>query len=217
MFNFARRQFCRRDFLNYLVCGSLGLFLFNQAPVFAADSTPTTKKPLVVYFSESGNTAKVAQIIHNKIGGDIYQIKTQKPYPTNYNELTEYAKKELQAESKSALQGDVPDLNNYGTIFLGFPNWWSSVPMPVHSFADASKLDGHTIAPFITHGGGGMGHIDADLKKMLPHSKILKPFSCHGTRAGSVENDIVKWLEGLGPALVETTIGNPTIYPDGAY
>lgn len=184
---------------------------------FSADSAESPKKPLVVYFSESGNTRKIAQEIHRQVGGDILEIKTVKPYPSDYNALTEYAKKELQAGSKPELSTPIPDLNEYSVVFIGYPNWWSSVPMPVHTFADKSKLDGKTVIPFCTHGGGGLGHTEKDLKEMLPHSKILKSFSVHGTKAGSVEKDIKAWLEGLGPALIMTTTGNPAIYPDGAY
>lgn len=210
--------------------GFLGLFLitgaalaFQAKPLFAADapaaknSAPTPKKPLIVYFSHSGNTRKVAMDIQKKTGADILEIKTVKPYPEEYKALTDYAKVEQNNNARPELSNQIPNLENYGVIFLGYPNWWSSMPMPVWTFIEKSKMDGKTIAPFVTHGGGRLGHSIEDLKKLAPHSKILKPLAVNGTRSGSAMKDVEKWLEGLGPALIMTTTGNPAIYPDGGY
>lgn len=89
--------------------------------------------------------------------------------------------------------------------------------MPVYTFIEENKLDGKTIAPFVTHGGGHLGHSIDDLKRELPHSRILKPLAVSGNAVDRAEKDVEKWLEGLGTALIETTTGNPQIYPDGAY
>lgn len=89
--------------------------------------------------------------------------------------------------------------------------------MPVFTFIEENRLDGKTIAPFTTHGGGGLGHSVNDLKKELPHSRILKPLAVSGNAVERAGKDVLSWIEGLGPALIETTTGNPAIYPDGAY
>lgn len=91
------------------------------------------------------------------------------------------------------------------------------MPMPVYTFIEQNHLDGRTIVPFSTHGGGGLGHSIEDLKKECPKSKILKSLAVPGNRASGAAADVEKWLEGLGNALIETTTGNPKIYPDGAY
>lgn len=171
-------------------------FLANA--VLAADATPDqAKKSLVVYFSESGNTKRVAEAIHKKVGGDILEIRTVKPYPKDYDTLVNYAKDEQQKGIKPELSSQIPNLEEYEIIYLGFPNWWSSLPMPIHTFAEKSKLDGKQVAPFLTHGGGGTGHIPSDLKKLLPHSQIAKPLSVHGTRSGNVEGEVDTWVKGL--------------------
>lgn len=89
--------------------------------------------------------------------------------------------------------------------------------MPVYTFVEQNKLDGKTIAPFTTHGGGGLGHSVEDLKKIVPHAKILKPLAVNGNAVDRAEKDVEKWLKGLGSALIMTTTGNPAIYPDGGY
>lgn len=188
--------------------------------VFAADSPDASKapkKPLVVYFSRTGHTEAVAKMIHDKVGGDILRIETVEPYPADYHATTEVAKKQQEENARPAIKTSVPNIDDYGVVFLGYPNWWSSMPMPVYTFVEQNKLDGKTIAPFATHGGGGLGHSVDDLKKLVPHSKILKPFSVSGNKADSALKDVEKWLEGLGPALIMTTTGNPAIYPDGGY
>lgn len=180
-------------------------------------SKQVTKKPLVVYFSRSGHTARIAREIHNRVGGDIVEIETVEAYPEDYQALTEVAKAEQQRKARPALKTKIPNIDDYGVIFLGYPNWWSSMPMPVFTFIEENRLDGKTIAPFTTHGGGGLGHSVNDLKKELPHSRILKPLAVSGNAVERAGKDVLSWIEGLGPALIETTTGNPAIYPDGAY
>lgn len=175
-----------------------------------------TKKPLVVYFSRSGNTRKIAEAIHKKVGGDIIEIETVEAYPEDYNATTKLAKQEQEQRARPAIKTKIPNLEEYGVIFLGYPNWWSSMPMPVFTFIEQGKLDGATIAPFMTHGGGGAGHSVDDLRKAVPHSKVLKPLVISGKAAANATADIITWIEGLGPALIETSTGAPAIYPDGA-
>lgn len=215
-----RRSFLKTAFLTF---GGVAILPFcSSLPALGAEAAKTTvdvakKKPLVVYFSESGNTKKVAEMIHNKVGGDIIRIEMVKAYPENYDTLTKQAKREQEQNARPELKTKIPNINEYGVIFLGYPNWWSSMPMPVYTFIEQNHLDGHTIAPFATHGGGGLGHSIEDLKQECPKSKILKPLAVPGNRASDAKADVEKWLEGLGTALIETTTGNTQIYPDGAY
>ncbi len=215
----------RRNFLktSALTLGGLAILPFcSSIPAIGAEAVKAQadiakKKPLVVYYSESGNTKKVAEMIHNKVGGDIIRIETVAPYPDDYDTLVQQAKKEQAQNTRPEIKTKIPNINEYGVIFLGYPNWWSSMPMPVYTFIEQNHLDGRTIVPFSTHGGGGLGHSIEDLKKECPKSKILKSLAVPGNRASGAAADVEKWLEGLGNALIETTTGNPKIYPDGAY
>ncbi|MFG6375784.1 MAG: twin-arginine translocation signal domain-containing protein [Desulfovibrio sp.] len=215
-----RRNFLKTSALT--LAGAAILPFCSGIPAIGAEAArdgtaAVKKKPLVVYYSESGNTKKVADMIHNKVGGDIIRIEAATPYPDNYDALTRQAKKEQTQNARPAIKTKIPNIDEYDVIFLGYPNWWSSMPMPVFTFIEQNKLDGRTIAPFTTHGGGGLGHSIEDLKKECPKSKILKPLAVPGSRASGAAADVEKWLEGLGTALIETTTGNTKIYPDGAY
>ena len=224
----------RRFFLKQATTGAVALGLLPlvscAAPAWGADAKDSAaaaqggapapaagKKPLVVYFSHSGNTRKLAEQIHKQVGGDILEIVPVAPYPAEYQATVDQAKREQQENARPAVKTKIADPAEYGVIFLGYPNWWSSMPMPVWTFVEQNGLDGKTIAPFVTHGGGGMGHSESDLKKLVPHAKVLKGLPVRGTRAGDAEKDVENWLKGLGNALIMTTTGNPAIYPDGAY
>lgn len=224
-FHLPRRYFMKQITTCLLALGFLPL-MGCAAPAWGADAkiSETAKpapakslKPLVVYFSHSGNTRKLAEMIHKKVGGDLLEIQPVAAYPQNYQATTEQAKREQQKNARPAVKTKIANPEQYGVIFLGYPNWWSSMPMPVWTFVEQNGLDGKTIAPFCTHGGGGMGQSESDLKKLVPHSRVLKGLAVPGTLLGDAEKDVEKWLEGLGPALIETTTGNPAIYPDGAY
>lgn len=218
------KNFSRRYFLQSLGFGALALAIGPVTVNAAAQNSSVNQaqagakpKILVAYFSHSGHTQKVAEDIHKIAGGDLIRIEEANQYPGNYHDLTEYAKKEQQEGARPPIKTKLANPDQYDIVFLGYPNWWSSMPMPVYTFVEQNKLDGKTIAPFTTHGGGGLGHSVEDLKKIVPHAKILKPLAVNGNAVDRAEKDVEKWLKGLGSALIMTTTGNPAIYPDGGY
>lgn len=108
---------------------------------------------LIVYFSQTGNTETVANIIHDNVGGDIVKLETTEAYPSDYDELVDYAHQEQQEDARPELSTVIENIEQYDTIFLGYPNWWGDMPMAIYTFLDTYDLSGKTIAPFITHGG----------------------------------------------------------------
>ena len=195
-----RRIFSKLAFAPVLgLCLSLSLTIILGTGLVEAAQTDA-KKPLVVYFSRSGNTQKVAENIHKLVGGDLVRIELVNPYPDDYQQTVDIAKKEQQDNARPAVKTKIANLDDYGVIFLGCPNWWSGVPMPVCAFIEQNGLNGHTIAPFVTHGGGGLGHIMGDLKKLLPNSEILKPLSVSGSAAGKSMDQVKNWIDSLGMA-----------------
>ena len=128
----------------------LSLLLAILATVFGAQAqtSSASKKILVVYFSHSGNTRNVAQQIHVKVGGDLFEIQSVKPYPTDYNTVVEQAREELRSNYKPALKARVSNLKQYDVVFLGYPNWWDTYPAPVKTFLAENDLAGKTVVPF---------------------------------------------------------------------
>lgn len=137
-----------------------------------AAPAPVNGKVLVAYFSWGGTTRKVAQMIQEKTGGDLYEIKTEKPYPTEYRPTTDIAKKEKADNARPKLAGPLPDMKKYDVILLGYPIWWYIEPMAVKTFVESQDLSGKTILPFATSGGSGIEGSVADLRKTLPNAQV---------------------------------------------
>jgi flavodoxin len=172
----------------------------------------TNKKCLIAYFSRKGqnyvsgrivdlkvgNTEVVANMIQKITGGDMFHIESVTAYPKDYTETTEVAKNELRAKARPKLTKQVKDIEAYDVIFLGYPNWWGTMPMPVYTFLESYDFSGKTIVPFCTHEGSGMGHSEKDIAKACPKATVLEGIAIHGTSAASAESDVSSWIDGLG-------------------
>ena len=131
-------------------------------------SARSDQRVLVVYFSradentggvgyiEKGNTKILAEMIAERTHGDIFEIKTVKPYPKEYRPATEAAKQAKEENARPEIVGELPDLSKYDVVFLGYPIWWSDMPMPVYTFLDRENFAGKIILPFCTHEGSGL-------------------------------------------------------------
>ena len=131
-------------------------------------SARSDQRVLVVYFSradentggvgyiEKGNTKILAEMIAERTHGDLFEIKTVKPYPKEYRPATEAAKQEKEENARPEIVGELPDLSKYDVVFLGYPIWWSDMPMPVYTFLDRENFAGKIILPFCTHEGSGL-------------------------------------------------------------
>ena len=155
------------------------------------------KKILVVYFSRSGNTREVADQIHEKVGGDIFEIQSVKPYPDDYDECVEQAKKELEKGYRPKLKTMVKNIESYDVVFIGYPDWWSTIPAPVRVFLSAYNLSGKTIVPFCTHEGSGLGRSVTDISKLCPKSTLLEGLAIRGSDVKTAHDKLSEWLRKI--------------------
>ena len=114
---------------------------------------------------EKGHTAAAAEFIQPAVGGSLFEIETVKTYMADHMKMIYEAKEELEKGIRPELKS-YPDINEYDTIFLGFPNWWDTLPMPVVGFMEHYDWTGKRIIPFVTSGGSGFGKSLEDLKKI---------------------------------------------------
>lgn len=135
-----------------------------------------------------GNTKRIAEFIHDAVGGDLFEIETVKDYPIDYTECTNVAKDELRQKSRPELKKYLDSISKYDTIFLGFPCWWGLPPMAVYTFLEHYDFSGKTIVPFTTHEGSGFGGSISSLRSALPNSKIETGLSIHGAEANRAES-----------------------------
>jgi flavodoxin len=153
---------------------------------------------LVAYFSRSGNTRVIANQIHESVGGDIFEIVTIVPYPSGYDEVVKQARKELDDGYRPELKTKVANVESYGVVFIGYPNWWCTIPMPVATFLSQYDFSGKTIVPFCTNEGSRLGRSVTDITKLCPQSTILDGLAVRGRDVKNVQNDVSKWLCELG-------------------
>jgi len=123
-------------------------------------------------------------------------IETVNPYPSDYRETTRQAKKELEADYRPPIKTKIPDLATYDLVFVGSPNWWGTIAMPVMTFLSGNDLSGKTIAPFMTHGGSALGRSPADIARLCPKATILEGLAISGTAANTSQGDVAAWVQG---------------------
>ncbi len=126
----------------------------------------------IVYFSKTGNTEKIAKYIQEETGGNLIKISSKKPYPEDYTETTEVAKKEVQNKETPEITLDKEYSENAKIIFIGSPCWWKTIASPVRTFLSTHNFDGKIIIPFITHGGSEMGETVEDIKTIRPKATV---------------------------------------------
>jgi flavodoxin len=153
---------------------------------------------LSAYFSHSGNTRVIAHQIHENIGSDIFEIVSVDPYPSDYDEVVEQARKELSEEYRPKLRTKVENMESYKVVFVGYPVWWGTIPMPVATFLTEYDFSGKTIVPFCTHEGSGLGRSVMDIKKFCPQSTVLEGLAVRGSNVKNAQDEVSGWLQGLG-------------------
>ncbi len=178
----------------------LAITLSLMVPGMAMAAEPQAGKPkiLVAYFSWSGNTREIAKSIQKRVGGDLFEIVPATPYPTDYNACLDQSADELKRQHRPPLKTRVTNMKQYDVIFLGYPNWWATLPMPVASFLEEYDFSGKTIIPFCSHGGGRLGQSISAIAKLCPKSTIAEALSIHYDGGTTLQGDITAWLRRIG-------------------
>ncbi len=150
---------------------------------------------LIAYFSKTGTTETAAKQIQKETGGDLFRIEVLNPYPDEYRATTEQARKELEENFYPLLKGKIENLDEYNTIFLGYPIWWGTMPMAVFSFLNENNLSNKKVIPFATHQGSGLGRSVEDLIKAIPYGKIEK--NGIAIRGRTSQKNINEWIKDV--------------------
>ena len=155
-------------------------------------------KKLVVYFSASGVTAKVAETLAEAIGADIFEIEPKVPYTeADLNWMDKKARSTIEMSdpaSRPEIAVKRDNMKDYDTIFVGFPIWWYVAPMIINTFLESYDLTGKTIIPFATSGGSGMGKTN---EKLLPSCKGAKLLDGKVFRGSVSHKELAAWVAGL--------------------
>lgn len=169
--------------------------------VDSTEETTTDGKALVVYYSATGTTERVAQLIADAIGADLFEVEPAEPYTTadlNYSDKNSRVSREHDDESLrdvALVSAEVPDWDSYDTVFIGYPIWWGGAAWPMNGFVTANDFTGKTVIPFATAASSGMGDSGTDLAKLAGTGDWLD-----GQRffSSTTADDIQSWLDTLG-------------------
>jgi len=154
-------------------------------------------KTAVVYFSATGKTAEIAEMIADKTNADLFEIVPEIPYVSddlNYNDDNCRANKEMNDDSaRPEISGDLSDVESYDTIYLGYPIWWGTAPRIIQTFIESCDLSDAEIYTFCTSGGSGIEKSVSDLQDMYQNINIMS-----GKRLnGASEEDVHACIEEL--------------------
>ncbi|ULQ60432.1 flavodoxin [Brucepastera parasyntrophica] len=173
------------------------LTLTGISGLFAQERDP---RILVAYFSWSGNSRLIAAEIHRRVGGDLVEIEMVTPYSRTYNTCLDQSLRDLRAGIHPSLKTLETDVAGYDVVFLGYPTWWATIPMPVATFLESCDFTGKIIAPFNSHGGGRLGQTVSAIAKLCPSVKITQALSIHYGGGRTLGSDIDAWLTEIGMA-----------------
>ena len=141
-----------------------------------------------------GNTEVVAGIIQKLTGAEMFKIEPLKEYSKDYNECIAQAQADQRINARPELKKYPESLDIYDTVYIGFPNYWSTMPMAVFTFLEHFDFTGKAIFPFCTHEGSGMGNSEKDIKRLCPKAKVKIGLAIRGGDVAGSETDIKKWL-----------------------
>lgn len=145
-----------------------------------------------------GNTQYAASVIQQLTGGKLFEIMTVHTYPGSHQELIDVAKKENEDNARPKLATHITDLNDYDVVFIGFPNWWYDMPMPLYTFFDEYDFSGKTIVPFCTHGGSRFSQAVQTIRKLEKEATVLDGYAISRDRVGESKPNVLNWLKRIG-------------------
>ncbi len=161
-------------------------------------STEEDNSAIVVDGEVLGNVQYVGMNIQENVGADIFRIEPEEPYTTDHDELVDIASAEQEENTRPALAATVEDLDQYDTIFLGYPNWWGDMPMVLYTFLDEHDLSGKTIIPFNVHGGSGFSSTISTIADEEPDATVVEDgYSVSRNNVEDSVTEVVDWLNNL--------------------
>ena len=160
---------------------------------------PNSASAAYAGYIEKGNTQIVAETIAELTGGDLFHITTAEPYPDDYASMLTRAQEELDTDARPELAGELPNLEDYDIIMIGYPIWHGATPRPVLSFLESYDLSGKKLVPFNTHEGSGQSGTVSEIAATAPNAEMLDGIAIQGKVAQEDESRtrelLTEWLD----------------------
>lgn len=146
-----------------------------------------------------GNVEYMARTIQQAVGGDLLRIETAEEYPLEHEALVDFAAEEQEAGARPALATQIENLEQYDTIFLGYPNWWGDMPQALYTFLESYDLSGKTIIPFCPHGGSGFSRTQSTIAELQPNATVREDgLTLSRNDVADSAEQVTAWAQGLG-------------------
>lgn len=146
-----------------------------------------------------GRIRAVADMIQDKVGGELFSIQTSVVYPADGAELIDYAAEEQANNARPELTTHIENFDQYDTIFIGYPNWWGDMPQVLYSFFDEYDFSGKTIIPFNVHNGSRFSRTIQTIEELEPGATVIEDgFTVSEQTVADAASDVAAWLEELG-------------------
>ena len=146
-----------------------------------------------------GRLRAVADMIQESAGGDLFSIRTSVVYPADGQELIDFASDEQESDARPELTSQIENLDEYETVFVGFPTWWYDMPQVMYSFFDEYDFSGKTIIPFNVHNGSGFSGTIETIEELEPDASVVTDgFTVSEQDVADAADDVADWLNGLG-------------------
>lgn len=145
-----------------------------------------------------GNTEKAAEILAEMSEGELYKIEQAQPYSDDYDTCTAEAKADLRKNARPEVPTLPDNLDGYDEIYLGYPNYWGTMPMAVYTFLEHYDFSGKTVHPFCTHEGSGLSDTESDIRKAAPGAVVTKGLAIRGSDVNGAREAISKWVQEAG-------------------
>jgi len=144
---------------------------------------------------EKGHTAASAEAVQEAVGGDLFEMETVKTYRKDHFEMIREAKEELDAGDRPLLKALPEDFEKYDVVFLGYPNWYNTLPAPLMTFLESLDWKGKTVFPFNTSGGGGLGNSVDVIRKLCPEADVKDGMGFEGHEIEERLEEVKAWAE----------------------
>lgn len=160
------------------------------------DDVDAVSSPSVI---APGNVQQLATWVQEETGGQLFSIQVKEPYPSDWDECLSRTNEERRDDARPELVANVENIDEYDVVFLGYPNWWYGVPMPLLSFLEANDLSNKQVYLFCSHGTGGLANSVEIISEALPDSTISDNiFDCYEEDAPNSQENISNWVSELG-------------------
>jgi flavodoxin len=177
----------------------IAYFTYGENAELSDDVDASSSASIQIFNGEvTGNTGVMAHMIAEASGGELFSIRTAEPYPDNYDETIDVGQSEKDNGIHPELSTHIENLDQYDTVFVGFPNWWYGMPMVMYSFFDEYDFSGKTVIPFCTSGGSAFSDAIEEIQNLEPGATVLDGLHIGASSVTDAESSVNEWVAELG-------------------